>query len=518
MSKLIIIGGGIAGLSAGIYARKAGFETIIYEKNRVAGGNCSGWYRNGYCIDNCIHWMTGTREGTPQNQIWKEVGALGDHVGIIQRKSFYRSEWEGQQVTLWRDLDRTLEEMLSLSPGDELEIRCFIDYVRLAVTLLTPGKTPKELLQCINETNFSLNHMEIAKNFIRYMGLNLQELSEKFQHPLLKHMILDFMAKEYEAYWLVLAYAFFTSGNGDLPEGGSMGVVKNMQKTYEDLGGIICFQTAVEQVIINKEPIHFEQLDKTALNPKKAKKIVFRKADGVLLANGRLESADYIICACDINYTFNKLLKKKYTPKSLKEIYDGKRNCPVYSSFQVAFAVDGLLDEIDDTLSISCSPFEIAHNCYDRITIKNYRIYGDYIAPKGKTVIQCSLVQYEKDFKYWKKLYQKKLLYNNTKRNLAELIKHRIEARFPEYEGKLQVLDIWTPASYAYRLNDYKGAYMRFITTAVNRNAFLSTEIRGLSNVYLASHWLRYPGGIPTAAYMGKLAVNQIEELEGFAP
>ena len=28
--KVVIIGGGIAGLSAGIYAQKAGFESVIY--------------------------------------------------------------------------------------------------------------------------------------------------------------------------------------------------------------------------------------------------------------------------------------------------------------------------------------------------------------------------------------------------------------------------------------------------------------------------------------------------------
>ena len=31
--KIIIIGGGIAGLSAGIYALKAGYDAEIYEKN-----------------------------------------------------------------------------------------------------------------------------------------------------------------------------------------------------------------------------------------------------------------------------------------------------------------------------------------------------------------------------------------------------------------------------------------------------------------------------------------------------
>ena len=53
--KVIVVGGGIAGLSAGIYALKAGFDAEIYEKNPVAGGECMGWNRQGYHIDNCIH-------------------------------------------------------------------------------------------------------------------------------------------------------------------------------------------------------------------------------------------------------------------------------------------------------------------------------------------------------------------------------------------------------------------------------------------------------------------------------
>lgn len=40
--KVIVIGGGIAGLSAGIYALLAGFQVEIYEKNRIPGGECIG--------------------------------------------------------------------------------------------------------------------------------------------------------------------------------------------------------------------------------------------------------------------------------------------------------------------------------------------------------------------------------------------------------------------------------------------------------------------------------------------
>lgn len=515
MSKIIIIGGGIAGLSAGIYARKAGFETTIYEKNGVPGGNCSGWNRNGYHIDNCIHWMTGTREGSTQNRIWHEVGALTDSMNLIKRDSFYVSEWNGQQIALWRDVERTRQEMLAISPEDEKEINCFIDYVRLADTVLTSRQEPKELLHTIDEMTFSLTHAEMAKAFIQYIGLNLEELAMKFKHPLLQHIFLDFMAKEYEAYWLLLAYSFFVSGNGDLPEGGSMGVVHHMTETYRSLGGKLELNTPVEQILINKEKLSIEPpIDKNTLKTKKLKKLIARNADGVRLYNGKTVPADYIICACDINYTFRQLLKKSYIPKSIKKVYSNKKDYPLYSSFQVAFSVDGLLDEINDTLSFNCSPLDVGYRRIDRICVKNYRIYGDYIAPEGKTVIQCSIVQYEKDFKYWKKLYNKKEQYLRAKQNTAEAVKTRIEERFPEYEGKLHLLDVWTPVSYARRLNDYKGAYMRFITTATSTNAFLSSEVKGLRNVYLANHWLRYPGGIPTAAYMGRQVIEEIKEPE----
>ena len=71
--KVIVIGGGIAGLSAGIYALKAGFEAEIYEKNTIPGGECIGWNRKGYHIDNCIHWLTGTLKGTELYDVWKTV-------------------------------------------------------------------------------------------------------------------------------------------------------------------------------------------------------------------------------------------------------------------------------------------------------------------------------------------------------------------------------------------------------------------------------------------------------------
>ena len=64
---IVIIGAGVAGLSAGIYAEQHGFHAILLEKNPSVGGMCTGWYRKGYYLDGCVHWLTGTKEGTLLN-------------------------------------------------------------------------------------------------------------------------------------------------------------------------------------------------------------------------------------------------------------------------------------------------------------------------------------------------------------------------------------------------------------------------------------------------------------------
>ena len=57
--KIIIIGSGIAGLSAGCYLQINGYDTEIFELHNTPGGLCTAWKRNGYTFDGCIHSLGG---------------------------------------------------------------------------------------------------------------------------------------------------------------------------------------------------------------------------------------------------------------------------------------------------------------------------------------------------------------------------------------------------------------------------------------------------------------------------
>lgn len=52
---------------------------------------------------------------------------------------------------------------------------------------------------------------------------------------------------------------------------------------------------------------------------------------------------------------------------------------------------------------------------------------------------------------------------------------------------------------------------MRFITTAISRKASIAQEVKGVDNVFLAGHYLKYPGGLPMAAYTGQQAIEIIK-------
>ena len=98
MKRIVVIGGGVSGMSSGIYARINGFDTVICEKHSTVGGNLCGWTRDGYHIDNCIHWLTGTNPHSEEYRMWNELGVLGD-VRVLQGNTLYSCGYGDRKST-----------------------------------------------------------------------------------------------------------------------------------------------------------------------------------------------------------------------------------------------------------------------------------------------------------------------------------------------------------------------------------------------------------------------------------
>lgn len=491
MKKIVIIGGGIAGMTAGVLLQKAGFTTEIYERNALPGGQCTGWKREGYFIDNCIHWLTGTRPGSALHELWREIGALGDDVELYKKEMFFSSKLNGQVLTFWRDKERTRREMLALSPEDEKEINKLIDYVSMAETMTVPVEKPFDSMNFIDYMKLGMSMKAMGKVMKEYGNMDINELAMRFKHPLIQRAIVDYMPNGYQAYAFLVSYGTVTGGNGDIPKGGSLAMSLRIAEKYKEHGGVVYTNTNVEEIILNGE-----------------------KAKGILLDNGKKIEADYVVCACDTDYTFRKLLPEKYMPQKLKNMYDNREKYPVSSGFQIAYAVDGVFAELTGTRVFSCDEMNVGNHMVQCMSIQSYDYEPDF-APEGKMILQTNFSQTEADYKYWESLYRNRADYEKKKIEIAELAMERIVGEYSFLKGKIHVIDVWSPMTYTRYCNSYKGAYMSFVTTKQAKSITVPGVVKEIENVLLASQWLMGPGGLPTAAAMGKFAAWRIIKKEG---
>ena len=485
--KVVVIGAGIAGLSAGIYALKAGYDVEIYEKNKIPGGECMGWNRKGYHIDNCIHWLTGTDPKTKLWEVWKTVGAIDENTQYVDVDKFYSSRVEGKEATLWNDLERTKRELIELSPEDEEEITKFIRHVEYAKECVIPSDKPLDMMGMRDYIKMGMEMPDMPKVMKEYGKINCGDLAKRFKSPALRKLMSDYLPAEYTAYSFLVSYATMASGNGNIPLEGSLAMSLRIVKRFKEMGGILHNGVSVKRIVVDG-----------------------KKASGIELEDGTVISADEVISAVDTDFLFGRLIEKKYMPKLLMKAYENRKAYPVTSGFQFAFAIDSDLSATD-TIFFDCEPLQIGTRSFSRMSVKSYA-YDKSFAPEGKTVLQANIVQSDEDYLYWESLSEDE--YRKKKEESSEEVTKRIVREFPELEGKIELLDCWTPLTYNRYCNAYHGSYMGFVTTVGNKQMRFKGVVKGISNLYVAGQWVMSPGGLPIAVVSGKFAVQRILKKE----
>lgn len=492
MKKVIIIGGGIAGLTAGIYAQQNGFDTEIYEKNAMVGGECTGWNRQGYHVDNCIHWLTGCRPADDLYEIWQNIGAIDSDTALYREPYFYKMEMNEKSLHFWRDLEKARREFLAFAPEDHEELNQFFDSVKRAECVKAPCKKSMAEMNFLEYMKFGMTMAEMRKVIKAYGKDTVSDLARRFKNPYVREMMGRYFYKNFMAIPLLSSYGFYSSGTAAIPVGGSVAMVRRIAKRYENLGGKIHLHMSAERIHIQND-----------------------KAISVTFTNGSTIPCNFVICATDTSVTFGKLLDKKYMDKNLKKVYNCRKKYPVTSGFNASFGICG--EEDNGTASGSvifpCDRFLVGRQEVDFLGVRMYD-YDDTLFPKNKRVIQCNVLQDEEDFAYWEKLYSDRAAYEKEKQRIANEIQTRIVTHYPKLNNRLVLLSTYSPMTFQKWCGAYKGAYMSFLGQKGSKSLYAKNRVKGLSNVLVASQWLQLNGGLPLAAASGKFAAHALLSLD----
>lgn len=481
MAKILIIGGGVSGLSAGIYARLTGNEAVICEKHVIAGGNLTGWDRGEYHIDNCIHWLTGTNPRSKFYKMWHELGALGD-VDVYQGDTLFTCEYDGKTLSLSRDIEKLEADMLSVAPEDEKEIKHLIRAIKTVQGFEgIAGENHDEKISFADALRY-------APGIIRYYKRSTGELSKRFKSPVMKCFLTSFFTDRFMSLAVIFVFAHFCADNGGIPKGSSCAMAERMSERFLSLGGELLLRKNAERV-----------------------NILNGRATSVTFSDGTTIGADYIVVTADPAVTFGKLLDVKM-PRSLAKQY---KNAALmrFSSLQSAFACDAPDLPIKGDFAIEVPPRYKQRLRANYLIVREFSHEKDF-APENKSIIQTMTFCDENTSKKFIDLRRDKKTYASVKRHLSDAIRKIIEEKFPELQNKLRCLDVWTPATYNRYVASEIGSYMSFAMTSKFRPIRLGNRLRGAKNVILATQWLQAPGGLPIAAEGGRLAIKAIMRKE----
>lgn len=485
--RVVIIGGGISGMTTGIYLQLNGYDTEILEKNNCYGGACTGWERKGCYIDGCIHWMTGVGKDSAYYDLWTVTHAITPNTEIYFQDDFAHFDFGGgRSFTVWADIDRLEKELLDFAPEDAAEIRRFCKTVRRFQSIEGPVDRPVDHMHVGRLLKVGLT-MGGDYYWVRKMSkIGCDEYAKRFKNPDLRTFFESYMAPEYNLMSMLYMLAHVTAKNGGIPLGGSKPLVDRMAARYVSLGGRFRFNAPAASV-----------------------RVEGRRALGVELADGTFVPGDWVVSSTAAEHCLKQLLGGRYKVKKLDERLSDSVNYPIYTYSTVVMKCSADMTGKSLGAHIFLDEPIVLDRPYDGVTLRNYAYDKTMKRPAGCCVVQAGVLGGD-DMYFWWKRKKDDGTYKSEKGAFGQRILAIAERKYPELRGKLEVIDVITPCTYERYLNSRHGSFQGFVHTARGKSLSETGVVKGLDNFLLSGQCIFHSGGMPPAAITGRFAAQRI--------
>ncbi|WP_078393203.1 phytoene desaturase family protein [Shouchella patagoniensis] len=285
---VVVIGGGLGGLSASISLAAAGHQVTILEKNERIGGKCNIRSGEGYHFDTgpsilTMPWVL--------EELFKRAGRdVHEYMTIERVEPQWRTFFEdGVTIDLKGDLPDMLNEIKRVSPQDAAPFLTYLSYSSQMYELCRKS--------FYNKSISGLNELRKLHTLRELMALDPMKSvnvgTEKFISDPHLRQILNFLvmyvgSSPYQAPAVLSQLGFVQFGLGNYyVKGGMYNIVLAMEKLLAELNVVIRTETEVTSII---------QVDSVA--------------KGVRLATGEEFHADLVVSNLEAIPTYQSLLKE----------------------------------------------------------------------------------------------------------------------------------------------------------------------------------------------------------------
>jgi phytoene dehydrogenase-like protein len=482
--KVVVIGGGVAGLCAGVYALRCGYEVELLEMHDRLGGLATSWRREGYTFETCLHWLLGSNPERRMHAHWREVFNI-DRLRFVNRAEYLRYETEaGERLVIYSDPDRLEAELLRVSPDDAHESRRFIAAMRefRDIEIPEPPESLKDWLGLVA----ALPHLPAVQH---WMGISLRDYGQRFSHPLLRRFFGGGEVGSLSAVAVVLTLAWMGRGDAGYPIGGSQAVVQGIAEAFDQLGGRVRLGARVEEILTEAGA-----------------------AVGVRLAGGERVTGDWVISAADGHGTIYSLLGGRFRDDAIDEAYQTMETFGSYAQVSLGVARP-LADQPGLVAQVLSTPIQVdPDTTLDEISFRIFN-YDPTFAPLGRTAVVSFLPT--RNYTYWSDLRRgDPARYEEEKKRLADAVIAILNRRIPGIIEAIEVTDVSTPATVIRYTGNWQGSMEGWLMTPAKGMRPLPITLPGLTRFLMAGQWVAPGGGLPGCLMSARSTVRALCRLD----
>ncbi len=234
--QLIIIGGGLSGLAAGIRTARFGQKVLILEQHHFPGGLNSFYYRQGHILETGLHAMTNFAEPSnrhaPLNRLFRQLK--------LSRKKFQTHEQIGSEIKFQTHGLRFNNDFSFLESEIEREFPGSLDHFR-------------NLAMKVQEHDpFALSKWQSTREILS-ITLRNKVLEDMLLLPLMVYGNSEEHDMDFGQF-VIMFRSIFLEGFFR-PEGTIRDFLDMLVEQYKKYDGEIRFQTKVAKIVTHKDRI-----------------------------------------------------------------------------------------------------------------------------------------------------------------------------------------------------------------------------------------------------------------------
>lgn len=492
---VVIIGGGIGGLTTGALLVRRGLRVLIVERGGRTGGYVTSFKRGALRFDATGAFLGGCEEGGEFHQILAQTGAL-------QYLRFLRIETARNiypDFTLDLHLRGGFEEYVKgvrdLFPGERRGLRDYFDLI---------GRIGKEINHLTRLTWWHRILFPLYfRHLILYQGAPLGRILDRyFQDERIKQVLSTLPAhlppSRLSFLFTATLIAKVLAQGVWYPHGGMGAIPRALESVFSQGGGAIRLGTAVERIAVEGG-----------------------RVQGVFIQGGDFVPAHAVVAAINIRHALIDLLPEEYSRKFQRWIHALEYSL---SSFVVYLGVEMDLAPLSLPyfIYLSSGKVEVEYERLGRgdmpddptVIITIPTLLDPTLAPRGHHILRLITPAPYGFHNGWGG--DDRPRYLEIKEEVTQRLIRTVEARcIPGLSSHIRLVEAATPLTMERYTGNERGATYGLAPTPHQFGRGRPANRTSLKGLYLAGHYTRPSHGIVGAALSGKFVAEMIARESG---